>query len=187
MTTTRTRQTATPEPPAQAVAADAHWSAKMNRLRNRSLAETTFVICDDQAVRDRHNRAARAFDLAENYAKAHPKDAEAAADLATATRERDEANAAYDQVAIAIRFRALPRPAYEAVFKAHPASEAESEDGKEWGEGYPAALIAAASVDGMTETEARELLESWSLAEANAMFNAAYGVQNTTRADLGKG
>lgn len=184
---TRTRQTATPTPPAAAVAADAHWAAKMERLRNRAMAETTFVICDDQEVRDRYNRAQRAFDLAETYAKAHPKDREAAADLATATGERDEAKTAYDQVAIPVRFRALPRPALEAVYKAHPASEAETEEGKEWGEGFPAALIAAASVDGMTEPEARELLEAWSLAEANAMFNAAYGVQNTTRADLGKG
>jgi hypothetical protein len=188
MTTTRTRQTTTPQPPpAQAVAADAHWSDKMNRLRNRALAETTFVICDDQAVRDRHNRASRAFDMAEAYAKAHPEDAEAAADLATATAERDAAKAAYDETSIAIRFRALPRPAFEVLFKAHPASEAETEEGKEWGEGYPAALIAASSVDGMTEAEARELLDSWSLAEANAMFNAALGVQHTTRADLGKG
>src|SRR5690242_13989926 len=113
MTTPRTRQTTTAAPPAAAVAADAHWSAKMDRLRSRALAETTFVICDDQEVRDRYNRAVRAFDLAESYTKAHPKDAEAAADLAAAAVERDEAKAAYDQVAIPIRFRALPRPALE--------------------------------------------------------------------------
>lgn len=186
MTATKNPQT-TPDPPAAALAADAHWAAKMDRLRSRNLAETTFVICDDQEARDRHNRARRAFDLSETYAKAHPEDTEAASELATATAERDEAKAAYDQASIAIRFRALPRPAFEALYKAHPASEADTEEGKEWGPGYPAALIAASCVDGMTEDEARELLASWSLAEANAMFNAAYGVQNTTRADLGKG
>lgn len=174
-------------PPPAAVAADAHWAAKMERLRNRALAETTFVICDDQAVRDRYTRATRALDLAKGYAKANPDDTEASLDLAKAAVEHDEAKTAYDEISIPVRFRALPRPALEGLYKANPPSEAESEEGKEWGESFPAALIAAASVDGMSEAEARELLSSWSLAEANAMFNAAYGVQNTTRADLGKG
>jgi hypothetical protein len=183
---TATKNT-TPAPPAAAVAADAHWAAKMERLRKRNLAETTFVICDDQEVRDRHTRALRAFDRAQDYAKANADDTEAAQELAAATAERDAAQAAYDQASIAIRFRALPRPAYEALFKAHPASEAETEEGDQWGAGYPAALIAASCVDGMSEDDARELLASWSLAEANALFNAAYGVQHTTRTDLGKG
>lgn len=182
-TTTKT----SPQPPAAAVSADAHWAAKMERLRNRTLAESTFVICDDQAIRDRHTRAERAFELTETYAKANPEDTEAAADLAKAVVEREEAKAAYEQVSIPLRFRALPRPALEALYKLHPASEAEAEEGKEWAASFPPALIAASSVDGMTETEAKELLADWSLAEANAMFNAAYGIQSTTRADLGKG
>jgi hypothetical protein len=185
MTTNTTRSK--PEPPAAAVAADAHWAAKMDRLRSRHLAETTFWICDDTDVRTRHQRAQRTFDLAQAYAKDHPDDPEARTELDKATVERDEAKQAYDQVAIPVRFRALSRPALEALYKAHKPSEAEAEEGAEWAATFPAALIAAASVDGMTETEAQELLDTWSLAEANAMFNAAHGVQNTTRADLGKG
>ncbi|MFD8777521.1 hypothetical protein [Streptomyces sp. NPDC059916] len=184
---TTSKPTTRTVPPAAAVAADAHWAAKMQRLRDRKLAEATFVVCDDPAIRTRYTQASRAADLADTYLKSNPKDPEAQSDADTARRERDEAQAAYDQVSIPIKFRALPRPAFEALFKAHPASEDDEENSKEWGSGYPAALISAASVDGMTETEAQELLDSWSLSEANALFNAAYGVQDTTRADLGKG
>ena len=182
-TTTRSK----PEPPAAAVAADAHWAAKMQRLRERQLAETVFVICDDPDVRTRYQRAQRAHDVAQAYAKDHPDDTEAAADAITAARELEEAKSAYDQVAIPLRFRALPRTALEALYRQHKPSEAEADEGKQWTDTFPAALISAASVDGMTEDEARELLATWSLAEADAMFNAAYSVQNTTRADLGKG
>ncbi|MEW2402127.1 hypothetical protein [Streptomyces sp. NPDC046862] len=183
MTTTRTK----PEPPPAAVAADAHWAAKMDRLRARTLAETTFVICDDTEVRTRFQRAQRNLEVTQAFAKDHPGDSEAATDAATAQTAYDEAKTAYDQVAIPLRFRALPRTALEALYKQHQPSESESDEGKQWADSFPAALIAAASVDGMSEDEARELLSSWSLVEADAMFNAAYSVQNTTRADLGKG
>ncbi|MFD9004520.1 hypothetical protein ACFV0T_26765 [Streptomyces sp. NPDC059582] len=183
MTTTRTK----PEPPAAAVAADAHWAAKMARLRDRTLAETTFVICDDADVRSRYQRAKRAFDQVQDYLKTHPDDTDTIADAAKASQAFDEAKAAYDEVSIPLRFRALPRKAFEALIKEHAPSEAEADEGKQWADTYPAALIAAASVDGMTEQDARELLELWSLAEANALFNAAMGVQDNTRADLGKG
>jgi hypothetical protein len=184
---TATKNATAPEPPAAAVAADAHWAAKMDRLRSRALAETVFVICDDQDIRVRHQRAQRALELAQDYAKTHPDDTEATTDLNAAQAAYDDAKSAYDQAAITLRFRALPRTVLEGLYKQHQASEAESDEGKQWAETFPAALIAAASVDGMSETDARELLTSWSLAEADAMFNAAYSVQHTSRTDLGKG
>lgn len=186
MPTTKPAQTS-PQPPAAAVSADAHWAAKMERLRNRNLAETTFVICDEPDVRTRYTKAVRGLELAENYLKNNPADQEAARETEQARTELEEAKAAYDEVSIPIRFRALPRQSLEALYKAHKPSEAEAEEGAEWGSAFHAALISAASVDGMTEAEARELLDSWSLVEANAMFNAAYGIQSTIRADLGKG
>ena len=184
---TNTANATKPQPPAAAVAADAHWAAKMERLRARQLAETTFVICDDPDVRTRYQRTKNALDLAQAYAKDHPDDTEAASELAATQAAFNEAKSAYDQVAIVLRFRALPRTALEALYKQHQASEADFDEGKQWADSFPPALIAAASVDGMSEDDARELLASWSLAEADAMFNAAYSVQNTTRADLGKG
>jgi hypothetical protein len=184
MTTTKTSK---PAPPETAVQADAHWAAKMERLRRRALAETTFVICDDQEVRTRYQRARRNHDLAQDYLKTHPGDEEAAQQAFTAAAEYEEAKAAYDEASIPLRFRALPRLAFEALMKTHAPSEKEAEEGKQWADSFPAALIAAASVDGMTEDDARTLLDAWSLAEANAMFNAAFNVQDTTRVDVGKG
>ncbi|MCX4885861.1 hypothetical protein [Streptomyces sp. NBC_00847] len=187
MTATTKTATSKPAPPAQAVAADAHWSAKMARLRDRQLAETVFAICDDPDVRTRYQRAQRTLDLAQSYAKEHPDEPDAAVDATRAAVELDEAKTAYDQIAIPLTFRALPRRAYEELLKAHLPSDTESDEGREWDEAFPAELIAAASVDGMTATEAQELLDTWSLSEANAMFNAAFNIQHTTRADLGKG
>jgi hypothetical protein len=185
--TTKTTTASKPQPPAAAVAADAHWAAKMERLRNRSLAEATYVVCDDEAIRTQYRRTQRTLDLAQTYADTHPDDADAKSDLAKAATDLDEAKQAYDEIAIPIRFRALPRPAMEALYKAHKPSEAEAEEGASWADTFPAALIAASSIDGMTETEAQELLSTWSLAEANDLFQTVHNLQNTTRADLGKG
>jgi hypothetical protein len=176
----------TPVPPAAAVAADAHWAAKMQRLRDRTLAETVFTICDDQDIADRRAKAERDLRFMRETTEAQP-DADAAARLAEAERDLADAQAAYDEVAIPLRFRALPRLALEALYKTHKPSEEEATEGAEWSASFPAALIAAASVDGMSEQDAQYLLDTWSLAEANALFAAAQQVQNTTRADLGKG
>lgn len=183
-TTPATAKTA--QPPVQAVALDAHWAAKMQKLRDRQLAETEFVICDDVAIKTRYDRAVRAQQTAQALLKATSSDdTEAQNDADAADTELAQAKTVYDEASIAIRFRALQ--ALEALYKAHKPSEQQIEDGEEWGAGFYAALISASSVDGMSEVDAQELLDSWSLAEANAMFNAAMGVQNTTRSDLGKG
>jgi len=179
--------TKTPPPPPAAVAADAHWSAKMERLRSRPLAQAVFRVCDDPEVRDRYARAVRAEEVARTYAEANPDDKTAAIEAAAEAAKLAEAKQAYEDASVPLTFRALPRPAYESLLKEHKPSEAEADEGQEWDESFPAALIAAASVDGMTQNEAQELLDTWSLAEANAMFNAVFNVQQTTRADLGKG
>lgn len=189
MTATKTTTAATKTaPPVQAVALDAHWAAKMQKLRDRQLAEATFVVCDDVDIKTRYDRAVRAQQTAQAMLKAATSgDAEVQKEAELADKELAEAKTAYDEASIPIRFRALPRPALEALYKAHKPSEQQIEDGEEWGAGFYAALISAASVDGMSEADAQELLDAWSLAEANAMFNAAMGVQSTTRSDLGKG
>ncbi|MCF0086591.1 MULTISPECIES: hypothetical protein [unclassified Streptomyces] len=179
--------TSKPAPPPAAVAADAHWAAKMDRLRTRKLAQAVFRVCDDPEVRERYARAVRAEEVARTYADANPDDKEAATEAAAAAAKLAEAKTAYEDVSVPLTFRALPRPAYEALLKEHKPSEEQADDGREWDDTFPAALIAAASVDGMTEPEAQELLDTWSLAEANDMFNAAFSVQHTTRTDLGKG
>ncbi|MER8003022.1 hypothetical protein [Streptomyces sp. NPDC095613] len=183
-----TTKTTAPAPPAAAVAQDAHWAAKMQRLRARTLAETVFTVCDDANVKQRYDRATRAKDTAEAVLDATtPGDTEARKEAEAAREEWEAAKAAYDAVAIPIRLRALPRTAMEALYAAHKPTEEEQEEGRDWSVSFHAALISAASVDGMTVEEAQELLHTWSLAEANALFNAALAVQQITRADLGKG
>lgn len=180
--------TTTVAPPPDAVALDAHWAAKMARLRARQLPETVLRVCDDEKVKKAWKAATDRADLARRAAEDNPKDRPARLEHAAADKALAAAQAAYDEASIMLRFRALPRPALEALFKAHPATEEQQEDGSDWNpDTFPAALIAAASVDGMTPEEARELLDTWSQAEANALFWAAMGAQQEQRTDLGKG
>ncbi|GGV02468.1 hypothetical protein GCM10010211_82260 [Streptomyces albospinus] len=54
-------------------------------------------------------------------------------------------------------------------------------------ETFPAALISAASFDGMSQKEAAELPSTWSAPDANMLWEAAWSVQQERRVDLGKG
>ncbi|MCA1220249.1 hypothetical protein [Streptomyces sp. 8L] len=184
--TTKTTTTKT-EPPAQAVAQDAHWAAKMERLRQRKLAEAVFTVCDDLDVATAHQRAVRDHANAAEYLKANPGDEDAKRDADRSQQVLDEATAAYEDASVALRLRALPRPAFEGLLDKHKPTEEDEALGREWAETFHAALISAASVDGMTVDEAQELLDTWSLSESRSLFNAAYGVQATMRTDLGKG
>lgn len=181
-----------PAPPPAAVAADAHWAAKMERLRNRSLPERTLKICDNDDAKDALDRAHRA----EYLLKAQVEDVKPGesvpddlqAGLARATEVLAAAQAAVDAETIELRFRGLPRPQYEALLKAHPPTEKQAEDGEPWNtETFAPELVAASSADGMSLEDAEYFLTTWTAAEANALFNAAYGVQQLDRSDLGKG
>lgn len=184
-----TTKTASPktEPPAQAVAQDAHWAAKMERLRQRKLAEIVFTVCDDNDVATAYQRAVRDHTNASDYLKANPRDEDAKRETDRAAQVLEETQAAYEAASVPLRLRALPRPALEALLDANKPTEDDEAVGREWSEPFHAALIAASSVDGMSVDEAQELLATWSLSESRALFNAAYGVQATTRTDLGKG
>jgi hypothetical protein len=181
-----TTKTATP-PPA-AVAKDAHWAATQERLRNRTRSTATLTICDDLEVRKALDAARYALRRIEGEAADHPND-QAVRDLVTAAQaDVDTAKAAFDEAAIVLTFQALPRLEFEALKKAHPATEEQAEDGHDLNvETLGPELISAASVDGMPIEAAREYLDTWSEAEAAALFNAAWNVQETTRMDLGKG
>ncbi|MEK2479532.1 hypothetical protein [Streptomyces noursei] len=185
-------------PPADAVARDAHWSKKMARLRARQLPEHTLVICDDQETKARVDAAAL------ELSRCRMVDAEASREPSEETRraeqELQDAQGHFASVAVELTFRALPRPVLDGLIKRFPPSEAQAEDGDAWDpERFPAALIAAAhverderdnSVEGMSEEEAQELLDSWPVAESNALFAAAWQAQQivrTSAAELGKG
>lgn len=187
--TTAAKAATRPEPPAAAVAADAHWAAKMAKLRQRQAPTYTLRVCDDDEAKDAVARAERARrrigdDLDLNPDDPHLLQMAADADAAlTRARERLEA-----VTLLTLSFRGLPSPTYEALVKKHPPTEEQATDGAAWNEdSFPAALIAAASVDGMSEDDARELMDTWAPAEALALFRAAMAPQQTDRTDLGKG
>lgn len=120
-------------------------------------------------------------DQRESWALAQPEVLAAQAAL-------DEARRALVAGTLKLTFRALPRPAWEQLLREHAPTEEQADLGHEYNvETFPAALVSASSVDGMSEAEAQELLDSWSDADAKALFTAALLVNQTMRADLGKG
>lgn len=187
----------TPAPPANAVARDAHWARKLARLRARQLPEHTLQICDDLAAKKRLEQAKL------DVARCRMADAEAervtSAETERAEHELVVAREAFDEVSLTLTFKALPRPVLDGLIKRFPPTEAQAEDGDAWNpETFPAALIAAAhierdgsgeAVEGMTEGDAQDLLDSWPVAESNALFAAAWQAQQivrTSTVELGK-
>ncbi|TQE30874.1 hypothetical protein Sipo8835_23055 [Streptomyces ipomoeae] len=189
----------THEPPAQAVARDPHWSAKMARLRARELPQRPVTFVDDPRLKTAVSEAALglakartsasaesieqgvAEELREQWIQAHPN-------VLAAASAVEAAESALEEGTIRLTFRALPRPVWAQLLREHPPTEAQADMGHEYNvESFPAALIAACSVDGMGEGEAQELLDNWSDADAKALFTAALLPNQTLRADLGKG
>ncbi|WJV48903.1 hypothetical protein [Streptomyces flavofungini] len=197
-----------PEPPAAAVARDPHWSAKMSRLKARKLPERALRLCDDDEAKK--NATDAALELAKARTTARSASVEqgvaeaereqwitAQAEVVAAQLQLDDAEHALADATVVLTFRALPRPAWEQLLRDHPPTEAQADQGMEYNiETYPAALIAACHIErddtgtevaGMTEQEAQELLDAWPDSEAKALFTSALVVNQTLRADLGKG
>ena len=189
-----TTSTSTRKPPASAVAKDAHWAKTMARLDKRKPATATLTICDEpeakQGLADAkaEHRAAQAAQEAANA----DEDTEAY-EFTTRRVDRakaavDTAQSAFDKVAIRLTFQAIPRKELEALEAEHPPTEQEESDGASWHmDTFAPALISAASTDGMPADYARHCLDSWSAADAQALWTAAWGIQRTSRTDLGKG
>lgn len=187
------------EPPAEAVARDPHWAAKMARLRARRLPERSVSFLDDQDLKQRVTDAALDMAKARASAVGRASEMEVVADdreswaltqpdVLAAQTVLDEARRALAAGTLTLTFRALPRPAWEQLLREHAPTEEQADLGHEYNvETFPAALVSASSVDGMSEAEAQELLDSWSDADAKALFTAALLVNQTMRADLGKG
>ncbi|BCK74004.1 hypothetical protein Srufu_079570 (plasmid) [Streptomyces libani subsp. rufus] len=179
--------TTTVQPPIEAVAKDAHWQSTLDRLRARQRPTATLRICDDQTAKQTLTDA-----QADQRRIQRLYDGETSAEAKKAIRDANtavtKAQAAVDEASIVLTFRALERTALDALKKAHPPTEEQAEDGFEINaDTLGPALVAASSVDGMTEDQAREFLDTWSDAEAGALFSTAWNVQLESRLDLGKG
>ncbi|MEU6318092.1 hypothetical protein [Streptomyces sp. NPDC047009] len=198
----------TVEPPTAAVAKDAHWAAKMARLRARKLPERTLKICDDDgaktAVTDAALELAKAratamAECAEQGIREDQRDAWVASNpqVLAADATLSDAQDALDEATLALTFRALPRPVWEQLLREHAPTEAQADQGMEYNvETFPAALVSAChverdeageAVDGMSVADAQELLDTWADADAKALFTSALLINQTLRADLGKG
>lgn len=176
------------EPPAGAVAADAHWAAKMARLRSRKAAEVPLYLWQDQTVRDAFDEALRTARNARQFADADKANKLLAQEAADAEAALKTARATYEADCEVLTFRALPGDAFAALIKEHPATEEQAEAGSDWNEDtFPAALVAASSVDGMSVEEAAELLAEWGMADRVELFQAALAAQQAKRSDWGKG
>lgn len=167
------------------------WEQKMERLRRRSLPERVLQICDDAALRAEYDEAKRAADRARLLAESDAENGVFAERARLAAERCEAASDALNRESVYLTFRALPRPVLEELLHAHPPTDDQAADGAAFSpDTFPAALIAASSTDGMSEAEARELLDTWSAPDANALWEAAWEVQQegrADRADLGKG
>lgn len=180
--------TTTIEPPADAVAKDAHWASTLEKLRNRARPTLTLTICDDHAAKTALATAQYAERRIKEQAEQDPQSAEAKKAVRTAAAEVKKAQQAVDEASIVLTFQALERTALDELKKQHPPTEEQSEDGYEFNpHTLGPALVAASSTDGLTVEDATVFLETWSDAEANSLFQAAWDVQHESRMDLGKG
>lgn len=177
-----------PDPPAAAVAQDSHWAQSLERLRNRQRPTATLTICDDQDLKDRLAYAKQIERRAQTQADTNPDSADATALLAEAQTKLAEAQAAYDQEVIVLRFQALKRADFETLKAAHPPTEEQADEGESVNvETLAPVLISAASLDGITVEQAAEFLEEWAASEAAELFHTAWDIQLHSRQDLGKG
>jgi hypothetical protein len=171
-----------------------NWDALKKRLDKVKKPVSAFHLCEDPDIRDRYQAARKTADRTAAYLKSLPdtaaadaralaeqRAADAAAELATAEK-------AYKDATITLRFTALERSEFEALQNAHPASEQDEADGLAFDmDSFAPALISAASLDGMPIEDATHFLNTWTSADAKALFDAAWSVQHTQRTDLGKG
>lgn len=185
-TNSNTRRTA--QPPAQAVAQDAHWAAKLERLRNRTRPTAHITICDDQTVKHELAQARQAHARAQVIAEADAKDKGAQAGLAAAQERLDAAQAAYDAEAIVLTFQALDKDALQKLLTDHPPTEEQAEEGYDYNsDTLNPVLIAASSVEGISVEDAEHFLATWSKGEAETLTAVVTNIQRDIRMDVGKG
>ena len=191
MTTTKTIPTASKTPPpADAVARDPHWSAKLERLRNRRLPVATLRLWDDPAHKEALEGLVKEAARAELYAAGDRSNKILAAAAVAAVAARDKALAGADELSDTLSFRGLPGTGFGDLVKEHPPTEDQLEESpnQEWNHlTFPAALISATSVEELTVEDAQHLLDTWAQADRITLFDAALAPQKQDRADLGKG
>lgn len=170
------------------------WAEKQQRLDTMPRPTQPLRICADPDIRDRFRAAKEAVPRAEDYLKSLAKDADkdVLAMVKKQVKETQEelkaAQAAYDDNTVVLTFKALERGELRTLIAEHPPLEEDEEKGAEFHfDTFAPALIAAASLDGMPLEYATGAMTQWLLSDWQALWNAAWGVQQRQRTDLGKG
>lgn len=170
------------------------WAAKAKRLDALKRPTQTLTICEDPTVRERLKEATAAARQAADLLAALPDSADGGeravyeARAKQAQKDLTAAQKAFDAASVTLTFTALERTALEELQAKHPASEEQEADGDDFAmDTFAPALVSAASVDGMPVDAARQYLNTWSAADARALFQAAWSIQHQRRTDLGKG
>jgi hypothetical protein len=170
------------------------WAEKQKRLDGMAKPTRELKLCDDPDVRDRYQAAKQVADRAQEYRDSLAKDADKDARALVekqhkeAQAELNTAQAEYDAHTVVLTFQALERGQLEDLQAAHPATEEDEALGREFHfDTFAPELISAASVDGMPIEYAANAMKTWTLADSNDLWNAAWSVQQRKRTDLGKG
>ncbi|MEW2267803.1 hypothetical protein [Streptomyces sp. NPDC047868] len=170
------------------------WAELKKRLDALDKPVRTFNLCQNPDIRDRFHEARHADEQAKRSLAALPKDIEGDAkalyvrEAADTAKELAAAKKAYDAHVITLRFTALDRLDLQELQAKNPPSEEEEAKGDEFAmETFAPALVSAASLDGMPVDDARTYLNTWSTADAGALWQAAWSIQRQQRTDLGKG
>lgn len=174
--------------------ANSTWDALAERLDNIEKPVRTLSLCDDPDIRDRYRTAKASAERTKAALDGLAKDADPEVrallqgEHTDAQKELAAATKAYEAHTITLRFTALERKHLEKLQAEHPPTEQDEADGHDYAvDSFGPALVAAASLDGMPESAARRYLDSWSAADAGALWQAAWSIQHQQRTDLGKG
>lgn len=173
-------------PPPAAVAADPHWAAKMDRLRNRKPAERTLLIRLDDAAVETARAARSARHTAQVQANASPADQVAQTRLEQAEQTLAAAEAALALATVTLTFRSLPRDAYEQLIASCPPSDEQQVEGQTYDpEAFAPALVSACCTEDMSVADAEELLTTLSQIEAGLLFETCISLNEQARMDFG--
>ena len=170
------------------------WEALQKRLDGMPKPTRTLTLCADPDIQERYLTANRKHAAAVDYRDALSADADEEAkalvdrQVREAAAELDSARKAYTANSVTLTFTAIERGQLEQLQTQHPATEEDEELGRDFHfDTFAPALIAAASVDGMPLEYATQAMKTWSWADSQDLWNAAWSVQQTRRSDLGKG
>lgn len=163
--------TTTAEPPAEAVAKDAHWAAKMQRLRDRKPLSAIVTYLDDETadvVREKRRdvnrartraRARLAKDLEVDAGDVDPEAIEADEGVQAALGDLNEAEEAHDAANVALELQGLPEDVYEELIGEHPPTPEQLEAGQMYNaDRFAPALVSACCTDPMTPKDAAEII-----------------------------